>query len=60
MKRFSKLLLVLIILLISTVAVKADEKKNLVNIYLFHSNTCSHCKAERELLKELEKKYDNI
>lgn len=60
MKRFSKILLVLIILLISTITVKADEEKNLVNIYLFHSNTCSHCKAERELLKELEKKYDNI
>ena len=59
MKKISKILLVGILLLISTITVKAEEK-NLVNIYFFHSNTCSHCKAERKLLDELEKKYDNI
>ena len=59
MKKISKILLVCILLLISTITVKAEEK-NLVNIYFFHSNTCSHCKAERKLLDELEKKYDNI
>ena len=59
MKKIKYILLVCILLLISTITVKAEEK-NLVNIYLFHSNTCSHCKAERKLLDELEKKYDNI
>lgn len=60
MKKISKILLVLVLLLISTITVKADEEKNLVNIYLFHSKTCSHCEAERKLLTELGKKYDNI
>lgn len=38
--------------------VKADEK--LVNIYLFHSDDCVHCKNEIELLNELEKDFPNI
>ena len=59
MKKLKYILLVCILLLISTITVKAEEK-NLVNIYFFHSNTCSHCKAERKLLDELEKEYDNI
>ena len=54
-----KILFILILLMISVVPVKAEEK-NLVNIYFFHSKTCPHCKAERQLLNELEKKYDNI
>ena len=60
MKKIKYVLLVCILLLISTITVKAEEEKNLVNIYFFHSNTCSHCKAERKLLDELEKEYDNI
>ena len=40
--------------------VNAVSKKNLVNIYLFHSYTCKHCKEEIKLLDELEKEYDNI
>lgn len=35
--------------------VNAVSKKNLVNIYLFHSYTCKHCKEEIKLLDELEK-----
>ena len=60
MKKISKILLILVLILINIKAVVADEEKNLVNIYLFHSNTCSHCKQERKVLKELEKKYSNI
>jgi len=33
---------------------------NIVNIYLFHSDSCGHCKKELILLDELEDKYDNI
>lgn len=33
---------------------------NIVNIYLFHSDSCGHCKKELKLLNELEDKYDNI
>lgn len=39
---------------------KEDEEKNLVNIYLFYSYTCPHCKEEEKLLEELKDKYDNI
>lgn len=46
-------------LFIGTYHVSAEDK-NLVNIYLFHSDTCPHCKEEIKLLNELEKKYDNI
>ena len=60
MKKYIKILTILLLLVTSIIQVKADEEKNLVNIYFFHSNTCSHCKAERELLTELEKKYNNI
>ena len=40
--------------------VDAKTEKNLVNIYLFYSDTCPHCTSEKELLTELEDKYDNI
>ena len=31
-----------------------------VNLYLFHSSTCPHCKEEREYLKKIVKKYDYL
>ncbi|MBQ8681650.1 MAG: hypothetical protein IJ509_01920 [Bacilli bacterium] len=34
--------------------------KNLVNIYFFHSNDCSHCKGEAKILNTIEQKYDNV
>lgn len=55
MKKLKILLLSLLILL--PISVKAKEK---VNIYLFHSETCSHCQAEIKYLEELENKYDNL
>ncbi len=39
---------------------KTKTEKNIVNLYLFHSKTCSHCKAEIKLLDELTRKYDNL
>lgn len=51
--------LIILILLISIPNVSANTK-NLVNIYLFHSNTCPHCREEIKVLNELEEKYDNI
>ena len=54
MKRISKLLFVLIVFIINIIVVKADSDKNLVNIYLFHSDTCPHC---REEIKFLDDKY---
>lgn len=60
MKKISKLLLLLVLFIINISSVFADSNKNIVNIYLFYSDTCPHCKQEKELLKEIEKDYDNI
>ena len=40
--------------------VNAVEKDNLVNIYVFYSDSCPHCAAERELFEEIKDDYDNI
>lgn len=53
-------ILLLFIMFVPRIQVNALEEKNLVNIYLFHSDSCSHCKKEKQLLNELEKKYSNI
>lgn len=50
-------ILIISLLLLLPISVSAKEK---VNLYLFHSETCSHCQAEIKYLKELEKKYDNL
>ena len=55
MKKIKLLLLTLLVLL--PISARAKEK---VNLYLFHSETCSHCQAEIKYLKELEKEYDNL
>lgn len=53
-----KILYILLLFLMFIPNVYADD--NLVNIYLFHSDSCSHCQKEKELLNELEKEYSNI
>lgn len=53
-----KIVYAIILFLMLIPSVKADD--NLVNIYLFHSENCDHCKNEIELLDELEKEYSNI
>ncbi len=60
MKYIKKIIFLLLIFTISLSTVKADDDKNLVNIYFFHSNTCNHCNRELKLLNKLEKEYDNI
>ena len=55
-----KFILIFIVCLLFIPSVYANDNKNLVNIYLFHSNSCHHCASEKELLAELEKEYDNI
>jgi len=59
-KKITLILFLLLAIFFFNIKVKAENSKNLVNIYFFHSNTCSHCKEEEKLLKELEEKYDNI
>lgn len=59
MKYLNKILFLLIVCLLFIPSVYGKEK-NLVNIYLFYSDTCPHCANEKKLLNELEDKYDNI
>ena len=60
MKRINKLLFILFLFIINVLVVKADSEKNLVNIYLFHSDTCPHCKEEIKFLNSIKDDYDNI
>lgn len=60
MKYIKKIFFTLIICILFVPMVFASDEKNLVNIYLFYSDTCPHCSAEKELLSEIEEKYDNV
>lgn len=53
MKYLNKILLILVLFFISSV-VSAKQ----INIYLFHSSDCMHCKAEIKFLDGLKEKYD--
>ena len=59
-KKITLILFLIITTVISTNIVMASQTKNLVNIYFFHSNTCSHCKEETKFLDKLENRYNNI
>lgn len=50
-------LLIISVLLLLPISISAKEK---VDLYLFHSETCSHCQAEIKYLNELEDEYDNL
>ena len=50
-------LIITTILLLLPISISAKEK---VDLYLFHSETCSHCQGEIKYLHELEKEYDNL
>lgn len=58
MKKFKLIIFSLCISLMFITNIKAEE--NLVNLYLFYSNTCPHCEAEMELLEKLQEDYDNL
>ena len=58
MKRIKLVIFSLFISLMFISNIRAE--KNLVNLYLFYSNTCSHCEAEMKLLDELQEDYDNL
>ena len=40
--------------------IKGTSGDNLVNIYFFHLDSCSHCNEEKKLLNELERDYRNV
>jgi cytochrome c biogenesis protein CcdA/glutaredoxin-related protein len=60
MRYIKKILFLLILCILYIPSVFADVDKNLVNIYLFYSDSCPHCSAEKELLAEIEDEYDNV
>lgn len=60
MKYIKQILFLMIICLLFIPNVNANTKDNLVNIYLFYSDSCPHCAAEKELLDEIEEDYDNV
>lgn len=72
MKKITKLLLLLLIISIlipTNISAKENKYKDIVgkyydikdtktiNIYLFYSKTCPHCKKEQKYLKKLQEKY---
>lgn len=58
MKKIKNILMVFLISLLFIPSVKAKEHE--VKLYLFYSSTCPHCAKEKEYLKKIEKKYDNL
>lgn len=52
-----KYIVVLLILFLIPLNVNAKEK---VTLYLFYGDGCPHCAKEKEFLKEIENKYDNL
>ena len=60
MKRIKILLLIFMAFIVNILVVNADTDKNLVNIYLFHSDTCPHCKDEINFLNEIKEEYTNV
>ena len=55
-----KKLFTFFLLLFFPLSFSLADTKNSVNIYFFHSSTCSHCKAENKFLQSIEKQYDNV
>lgn len=56
MKKFIYSLVIVFTMFLSISYISAKD----VNLYLFHSSTCPHCKEERAYLKKLQKKYDYL
>lgn len=58
--KYVKNVIFLLVVSLSFISFVFADEKNLVNIYLFYSDTCPHCESEQKLLNELKNKYDNI
>ena len=58
--KYVKNIVFLLVVYLSFISFVFADEKNLVNIYLFYSDTCPHCESEQKLLNELKNKYDNI
>ena len=51
--------LILILMFVLPISTNA-QTKNLVNIYFFYSEDCTHCHSEIKFLDSLEEKYNNV
>lgn len=60
LKKYFFLFIVLLSIISIQPVTAQSNNQNLVNIYFFHSNDCSHCQSEEKFLTTLEKEYDNI
>ena len=60
MRKISKIIILLVLFILNISSVDADSNKNIVNIYLFYSDSCPHCKQEKKLLEEIKSDYDNV
>lgn len=60
MKSIKMLLFIFMAFIVNILVVNADVDKNLVNIYLFHSDTCPHCRDEISFLDEIKDEYNNV
>ena len=58
MKKLISIILLSILFVIFPVKVNAEER--VVNIHLFYGESCPHCAAEKEFLKEYLKDRDNV
>lgn len=62
--KISLYILILLSIFLTPSTIQADDswtkEKNIVNLYFFHSDSCSHCKKEEKLLTKLEKNYTNL
>ena len=60
MKKTITLILFLFLCLFSFKLSVDAKSDNLVNIYFFHSNSCSHCKEETKFLEKIIENYPNV
>ena len=60
MKKTITLILLLFLCLFSFKLHVEAKSANLVNIYFFHSNSCSHCKEETKFLEKIIENYSNV
>lgn len=56
MKRL-KIFFVSVLFLLLFIPFKIEAEENEIRLYLFHSSSCPHCKAEKEFLDEIKDNY---
>lgn len=58
--KFARSILLILFLAVLFMPIKIEALDNTVNLYLFYSKTCPHCKALEEVLVDIEKEYNNL